>query len=61
MANICELLINTVIKNKLKLLTGLDQKVSGQDIPVLEGDMLTLAPSVERQSLTRACYVCGTR
>ncbi len=29
--NICELLINVVIRNKPKTLKGLNQKVSGQD------------------------------
>ncbi len=31
MDNLCELLINVVIGRKPKMLTGLNQKVSGQD------------------------------
>ncbi len=35
MTNTCELLINIVIKNKPKTLTGLNQKVRGSVNPVL--------------------------
>ena len=31
MVNLCESLINVVTQNKPKMLTGLDQKVNGQD------------------------------
>ena len=41
MTNVSELLIHAVIKNKPKLLTGLDQKGAWSDVPRLIGDTLT--------------------
>ena len=40
--------INIVINNKPKVLTGLDQKVSGEDVSVAVGYALTIAPTGEQ-------------
>jgi hypothetical protein len=47
-----ELLINVVMHNKPKVMTGLNQKVRGKDqkLPILLTQ--TTRPSAERQSLT---------
>jgi len=52
MTNICELLINTVMYDKPKMLTGLNQKVRGRLLFILFESTRTLRPPVERQGLT---------
>ena len=53
MGNRCELLINVVMRNKPKVLTGLDQKVRGMDswleIPATQSNI----PPADRQALSR--------
>ncbi|HAK60513.1 MAG TPA: hypothetical protein DCO77_09045 [Nitrospiraceae bacterium] len=61
MTNISELLINLVIFNKPKMLTGLDQKVGDGLLDfVLRAQGQTTSPG-ERQGLRYSCNWCGTR
>ena len=53
MGNICELLINVVIPNKPKVLTGLDQKVRGMVRGFSTPPTKSKIPPAERQALTR--------
>ena len=53
MANICELLINVVKANRLKLLISLNQKVTQSDAPFHDGGTWTTRLPAERRNLTR--------
>jgi len=58
--NTCELLLNLVIFDKPKMLTGLDQKVSdGLLVCFLRAQGQKKAPG-ERQGLPYSCNGCGT-
>ena len=61
MANKCELLINTVSRNKRNVLIRFNQKVSGQAIPFTSGNTLLIAPPVNRQRLRYLRMNIGTR
>ncbi len=52
MGNICELLINVVMPNKPKVLTGLDQKVRGMVRRFCNPPTQSKIPPAERQTLT---------
>jgi hypothetical protein len=52
MRNICELLINVVIFDRPKMLTGLDQKVRGMVGAVWCCPTRTAIPPANRQTLT---------
>jgi len=52
MTNASELLLNTVMNNKPKMLTGLNQKVCGRLPFIRFGGTRTSWPPVERQGLT---------
>lgn len=53
MANVSEHLIKTVIHNKPKMLTGLNQKVSGQVWVLQKSPIMGVASPVDRMSLKR--------
>ncbi len=53
MGNICELLINVVMLNKPKVLTGLDQKVRGMVRRLCIPPTQSKNPPADRQALTR--------
>ena len=53
MRNICELLINVVIVDRPKMLTGLDQKVRGMVGAVWCCPTRTVNPPANRQTLTQ--------
>ena len=53
MVNTCEHLIKTVIHNKPKMLTGLNQKVSGQVQELQISPVMGVAPPVDRVDLNR--------
>ncbi len=53
MGNICELLINVVIRNKPKVLTGLNQKVRGMVRGLFVPPAQSKIPPAKRQALTR--------
>ena len=52
MGNICELLINVVMLNKPKVLTGLDQKVRGMVRGLSIPSTHSRIPPAKRQALT---------
>ena len=54
MGNICESLINAVMRNKPKMLIGLDQKVGGQVQVFPNSPDADLAPPAERRDLTHS-------
>lgn len=54
MVNKCELPINAVTANKLKLLTGLDQKGEWPGAGVPASPVVVVAPPADRQDLTQA-------
>ena len=61
MINASELLINVVIYDKPKMLTGLNQKVRGW-LPLLWVEAHgQLQPPANRQDITRPCYLSETR
>ena len=60
MANICEQLINLVIRNKPKLLTGLSQKASGMGVLFTSQYTRSTNPPGERLNLNTLCHHCGT-
>jgi hypothetical protein len=53
MGSVCELLINVVMWNKPKVLTGLDQKVRGKDSWLYIPATQSSSPPAERQALSR--------
>ena len=60
MVNICEQLINLVIRNKPKLLTGLSQKASGMGVLFTSQYTRSTNPPGERLNLNTLCHLCGT-
>lgn len=60
MVNICELLINIVIPDKLKMLTGLNQKVSGLLSPSILGIHGHKATGGEAEPNPFICILSGT-
>lgn len=52
MSNICELLVNVVMRNKPKILIRLDQKVRGMDRVLRFHSTQSKIPPADRQTLT---------
>lgn len=61
MVNQCESLINTVIGDKPKMLTGLSQKARGTERRLLSPSSQTITPPVERRDLTRSSGIYAER
>ena len=55
MTNACELLLNIVITNKLKVLISLRQNGTLRAAPLNNGGTRTIPLPVERQGLTHSC------
>jgi hypothetical protein len=60
MANTGESLVNVVIDNKPKVLTGLPKRERGWERRVKVLLTQTAEPPAERRSLTHIWYTCGT-